>query len=215
MTGIGRDTRGLYHSRIQIRNVYIINNHILKEVYIKGHAASVQRLRQLKPEFIEFYDICEIPATTSLSNIIQHYSKSPAQTSQILLKIKDLPLDFFNLGTGEVLLFHGTPRSNVPSILKQGFKAEKNTRPMYGKGTYLTDSSQKADQYTDKFGPGMNTGLTMFLVRAALGRTLSEVFGILEQCDTIVDGERKLFKKFVVKKDECLLPQLLIEYDRV
>ena len=113
-----------------------------------------------------------------------------------------------------MFLFHGTTRDNVPYILQYGFKAEKTTRSPYGKGTYLAESSQKADQYCDKSGTRSNEGLTMFLVRVALGWTVKEQFSHLD-CDTVVAGTGKLFQEFVAKKDDNLFPQLLIEYNRV
>ena len=156
----------------------------------------------------------------SLLHVVVNSYSSPAlnetkiQTSQILSTINDLPTDVFALRPGEVLLFHGTPRENVTAIIQNGFKAEKNTRSPYGRGTYLTDNAQKADQYTDKLGTRTNTGLTMLLVRVALGWTVKQEFSHLA-CDTVVAGSGKLFQEFVAKNDHYLLPQLLIEYDRV
>ena len=102
----------------------------------------------------------------------------------------------------------------MSNILSKGFKAAKNTRSPYGKGTYLTDSAQKADQYADKYGSGNSKlGLTMFLVRVALGWTVNEEFSHLD-CDTLFAGKGKLFQEFVSKKDEFLIPQILFVYNR-
>ena len=54
----------------------------------------------------------------------------------------------------------------------------------------------------------------MFLVRVALGWTVKEEFRHLD-CDTVVAGSGKLFHEFVAKRDDFLLPQILIEYNRV
>ena len=133
-------------------------------------------------------------------------------TTQILSTIPEKP-DLFTLRRGEVLLFHGTTRGNVSEIIQHGFKTEKNRRSAYGRGTYLTDSSQKADQYTDILGR-RTKGLTMLLMRVALGWMVKEQFSHLD-CDTVIAGKGNLFQEFVAKKDENLFPQFLIEYDRV
>ena len=195
LSGLGRDASGLSHARIEINNVYIVHNNSLKAEYEVGYDTALQRLLQIE-------------STTS------NCERTPIQTAQALSKIPNVPPDVFSLRTGETLLFHGTSRINVPEIIQHGLKAEKNTRSPYGKGTYLSDSAQKADQYTDTQGTRTNKGLTMFLVRVALGWTVKEEFRHLD-CDTVVAGSGKLFQEFVAKRDDFLLPQILIEYNRV
>ena len=107
-----------------------------------------------------------------------------------------------------------TQRINVPEIVQYGFKAERKTQSPYRKVTYLSDSAQKADQYTDTRRTRRNKGLTMFLVGVALGLTVKEKFSHFN-CGTVVAGSGKLFQEFVAKRDDFLLPQLLIEYNRV
>ena len=53
-----------------------------------------------------------------------------------------------HMGDNEVYLFHGTQHKNARKIIKNGFDITKIKRTPYGKGIYLTESSQKADQYT-------------------------------------------------------------------
>ena len=183
LRGVGRDARGLTHSRIQIKQVFAISNSLLKTRYEAGYKMALSRIETIDSGFSD-------PEINSIESV-------------------QLPVRL-----GEVLLFHGTPRNNVSKIVQQGFKAAKNKRSSHGKGTYLTLSAQKADQFTDLVGTRTNEGLTMFLVRMALGWTVNSEFGHFN-CDTVVAEGGKLFQEFVAKRDNFLLPQLLIEYNRV
>ena len=79
LTGLGRDARGLTHSRIQIRNVYIVKNDILKRAYETAYYATWQRLSNIE--------------STS-------FDETLVQTSQVLSTIPDLPPDVFSLREG-------------------------------------------------------------------------------------------------------------------
>ena len=112
-TGVGRDATGLSHSRIQVRNVWIIYNYHLKSRYNAGFILG--RLR----------------------NVETTQEQTQVLTSQIFSTIPDLPRDVFTFRHGEqLLLFHGTPRKNAPIIIQHGYKSAKNCRSPYGKGTY-------------------------------------------------------------------------------
>ena len=115
---------------------------------------------------------------------------------------------------GQMFLFHGTLRYNLRKILKEGFKTAKNRRSPYGKGTYLSDSAQKADQYTDCPNARGQHSLTMLVVRVGLGRVVGEDGRDDEASDTVVAGRDKLFREFVCKTDQLLFPQFLVVYDR-
>ena len=78
LSALSRDAAGLYHSRIQINNVYIVNNNNLKNVYEKGYMASLQSSLQIR---------------TSSSN----FDKTKIKTSQILDTIADLQHNMFAL----------------------------------------------------------------------------------------------------------------------
>ena len=51
----------------------------------------------------------------------------------------------------------------------------KSKDGLYGKGIYLTESSQKADQYSDSPNKRKRKHLTMFIVRTRLGN-IRELF---------------------------------------
>ena len=189
LTGLGRDARGLTHSKIKIRDVYRIHNDRLTSRYSDAYQRSKSR------------GITNVATTTF-------------KTSQVLRSNAELMRGLFELRKDEVLLFHGTKKNHVTGIIQKGFQAKKNTRSPYGKGTYLTDSAQKADQYTDESGSRGRSELTMFVVRVALGWMVDQQFQHLD-CDTVLAGKGKLFQELVVKRDELLLPQYLIVYDRI
>ena len=183
-TGKGRDAQGLTHSKIRIREVYLICNKNLTTRYNEAYNRSISR------------DITNV-ATASF------------KTQEVLPSNIEVTTGLF-----EVLMFHGTKVENLTGIVTEGFKGEKNRSSLYGKGTYLTDSAQKADQYTDTNNSRAKSELTMFVVRVALGWMVDEQFQHLD-CDTVLAGKGKLFQELIVKRDELLLPQYLIVYDRV
>ena len=71
---------------------------------------------------------------------------------------------------GEAYLFHGTRLRNVNSIIESGFDLDQCKSGLYGRGIYLAESSQKADQYTDNPLHRRSTFLPMFVVRTSLGK---------------------------------------------
>ncbi len=49
----------------------------------------------------------------------------------------------------KLLLYHGTPQDNIPSIFKNGFNISSNNRgKTYGNGVYLTGDLQTAKIYS-------------------------------------------------------------------
>ncbi|KAF9382955.1 hypothetical protein CPC16_009130 [Podila verticillata] len=47
------------------------------------------------------------------------------------------------------ILFHGTPKRKLPSILQKGLDPRTTVRANYGKGVYFSDSIEKCMQYVD------------------------------------------------------------------
>ena len=184
LTGVGRDARGLTHSNIQICDVYLIQNESLTTRYNEAYVRCVCR------------------------GIVNN-AKATFKTQEVLPSNAEIETGLF-----EVLMFHGTKMDNVAGIITEGFKAEKNRNSMYGKGTYVTDSAQKADQYTDTNNSRGRSELTMFVVRVALGWMVDEQFQHLD-CDTVLAGKGNLFQELIVKRDKLVLPLYLIIYDRV
>ena len=118
--------------------------------------------------------------------------------------------------TGECFLFHGTGGSQAVGIIKEGFNIKYAKRGLYGHpGIYLSEYAQKADQYADKDTWPRYEDLYMLVVRVALGKTeMYEKQKPNVQYDTIVGGEKALFREFVKVRTAQLYPQYLICYDR-
>ena len=68
------------------------------------------------------------------------------------------------LGVNEVLLFHGTPASNVDGIVRDGFLLSASRSGVFGKGIYLADYAFKASTYT-----GYHGSSTVIVCRALMG----------------------------------------------
>ena len=120
----------------------------------------------------------------------------------------------------EVLLFHGTKQEYLDSILRTGLQADKSAAGLYGKGIYLTDSSQKADRYADfRNKTRLTSGLTMLVVRAALG-DLQVYRRDMPMSDKAVVGGFGLdggtrFREFIVKEDNQCCIEYVVHYHRV
>ena len=189
LTGQGRDAVGLSHGNINITHVFCVQTESLKERYNNRLGESEYSLDE---------------------NVQENFRKNPIQTDATS---KNTEIPEWKTQEQETLLFHGTARENVTTIIENGFDGKKNKRSPYGKGTYLSDSAQKADQYTDCPSARGQKNLTMFVVRVGLGKVVEE--GSDVTCDTIVAGKTKLFREFVCKTVQLLFPQFLIVYERM
>ena len=87
---------------------------------------------------------------------VEHVEQSPHEDRIQTLTREASIRTVFNLQPNEVFLFHGTKLANIPDILHKGFKLIKARKGLYGKGIYLAESSEKADQYAGKYTYGRN-----------------------------------------------------------
>lgn len=201
-TGLGADARGLTHSFIDVRHVSIIHNAQLRQQYEAAYA--------------ELSRLWSMPKVLAFSPIKTNIDVDTASTS--IGNVERDPL--CSVRQGEVFLFHGTTSENLKGIITRGFDLGKSKRGLYGRpGIYLTESSQKADQYTDKTIADRRTAtdqyLMMVIVRVALGRTkLFEKKRPGKTYDTIVAGSDKRFREFVVTRSSHIYPQFLVIYKR-
>ena len=167
----------------------------------------------------------------------QRRNKSPSKKTK-RRKSSGLQLKAGITETGEAYLFHGTLLKNVMSIVETGFDTNKSQDGLYGKGVYLAESSQKADQYSDEENSRRSDFLTMFVVRTSLGRVAMfkrENKNLQNQApptfergttslaidsgggggNTIVGGEHKRFREFLKNTSADCYPQFLVVYNRV
>ena len=116
----------------------------------------------------------------------------------------------------EVLLFHGTKKEYVHSILQSGLRVENAEIWSYVKGVHFAESSQKADQYTDDKDNRRQYVLMMLVVSVAIGQAIiykiSDTFLAFEHYDTVI-AENKFRGIIIANNSQCLV-QYIVEYDR-
>lgn len=71
------------------------------------------------------------------------------------------------------LLFHGTRKANLPSILRNGLDPRLSHRRNYGAGCYFSDSIEKCMQYVDK-QTEIEQEYSVLVCAVLLGRVLVE-----------------------------------------
>ena len=174
---IGHDAAALIHGNIEVKQIYRIYNDTLeykgiyqspevednmkqgpsvlpKEGSHKTHSNVNQSAAQHENrESIELNSDSEIdldndPKRTILDSILTRklVNELHRQNPTDCRIHENQPM-----GDHEVYLFHGTQHTNARKIIENGFDITKIKRKPYGKGIYLTESSQKADQYTGKY----------------------------------------------------------------
>ena len=150
------------------------------------------------------------------ANIIEIGDIEPFLTDDICQDLHDID-DTFD-PTREVLLFHGTKKEYVTTIIEQGLRLDKAKPGMFGKGIYFCERSQKADQYSDDKRDRNSKGLIMLIARVALGNVNMFNTGItFDSCDSIICGIRnpKLkFREILIGDDKQCFVQYVVVYDR-
>ena len=161
-------------------------------------------------------------------------SSHTKRSNRNAINLEPLTINSGITNAGEAYLFHGTKLGNILSIIEHGFILDHSKEGLYGKGIYLAESSQKADQYADKPDDRRTTFLPMFVVRTSLGRVsmydpknkLNESatqsinsghdsVAVEDTGDTIVAGTKKRFREFIKQDASQCYPEFLIIYDRV
>ena len=191
----------------------------------------------------ESYSRSSSDTDATLSNSVETDTKEDASdniscdetedTNASGVNLEPLTINSSITNTGEAYLFHGTKLENIISIIVNGFILDHSKAGFYGKGIYLAESSQKADQYADEPTNRRTTFLPMFVVRTSLGRvsmynpsakldeststTESNVSGHnwVEGEHTVVAGTKKRFREFIKQDASQCYPEFLIIYDRV
>ena len=134
-----------------------------------------------------------------------------------------------HLHKDETYLFHGTKLKNLKSIVENGFNHGKYARNgLYGKGIYLAESSEKADQYADPVNERRSDDLTLLVVRVLLGNVVSHASnepikapyrGAVGRraagADSFVTALQKRFREFLVFDARQCYPEYIVLYDRV
>ena len=133
-TNFGRDARGLRHSEIKVTKVTKFVNSKTLDRYKKTKKHFMARYQKGKNVFM-------------VPKVVKSHLEP-------VLKRDFLPAGEPRLdgSINEVWLFHGTNLANIAGIEQAGFDYGKASEDgLYGKWIYLTDSPQKADQYTGQY----------------------------------------------------------------
>ncbi len=132
-TGLGQDASGLSHSGIRVTNVTKLDNQKVLDRYLAHKEVCLSKK--------------DIPGMYTRAGPVKKYLAE--------INTKDFDPTFMpgerrlDGRINEVYLFHGTGSHNVESIRQNGFDLGRaSSSSLYGKWIYLTDSAQKADQYT-------------------------------------------------------------------
>ena len=191
----GRDAKHLSHRYIQIKDVYLISNATLWDRYLVN---SNENCSEIPKKYHE--QVVSLAA-------INHYKKNDLNFGKVS-----------EPKSHEAYLFHGTKLENIESVVKNGFDMEKANEGMFGRGIYLSDSSQKADQYADPRHQRRTENLAMFVVRARLDRIAMYDETNEEnkkQYDCLLAGQSKRFREFVFANVNVLYPEFVVIYDRM
>jgi len=132
----------------------------------------------------------------------------------------------------EWYLWHGASSTGALGIAEQEFKqlyAGSTTGTLYGRGTYLSDSCTKADEYSVEIPEGPNVGLHCFLLCRTLGgnvnynidvtpRAADLEKSVFEGCYDSVLGDREkcrdTFKEIVIYDSSQAYPEYIVYYKR-
>lgn len=246
----GRDSHGLHHQRLVVKQVCrcLATNHSRAYDAVSTSISLPAELRDkpimtttcVRNDELHRGDR-KVRLTHSGDHVIQ-IDTEPDSTTEADRLLTDNPTSQdTNVSTtelGEWRLFHGTSIQNVLPIVRRMFdlrKAEETA--MYGRGIYLAESSEKADQYADIAGARRTDNLTMFVVCVKPGvvncypvstssssqptretGTVLRSTGteVLEQGKpTIVAGLDKRFREVIVHEERRCKPQYVVIYDRV
>ncbi|KAK2170198.1 hypothetical protein NP493_1161g00004 [Ridgeia piscesae] len=215
----GHDAQGLSHTSIEVTSVEQIENSHLYQVY-----------EHKKKEF------CMRAAKGSFEKVTSNPGETDVLTSTLgISKLDDQLIPEIN----EYFLFHGVQQEFIDAIQGQGIDFRLNSRAMFGKGAYFAESSTKADQYADHRDNRTQGPHSMFLCKVILGHShivkapnkLLTRPPCLHQCtgtcshgtseffDSVMgthrdNGQRLLFREFVIFGQNQIYPAFLISYKR-
>ena len=215
---IGRDAFNMHHTGLVVQELHWVCNRRLWSIYkqkrdddINATANQTQDTakRDLTARIIDSVITQNVRGTSS-----QHGSSRVDETAAMTqgpLPLRD----------DEVYLFHGTKKRFARSIIEEGLDVRKSRDGLYGRGIYLTESSQKADQYSDSPHKRKRKALTMLVVRTRLGAIKewneNGPFAATDSdkpFDTLVAGYDKRFREFIVTDSAHCYPEFLVVYKR-
>ena len=237
----GVDARNLRHSGMKIRAIFKVKNPQQWNPY-------KEKRMELEKEFCD--ELIKKKILTEEDDVM-HYKaekdnelqdrsssrdveKNESEGIPLIVPLDDRLETYYNtqLEKNETYLFHGTKVENLKSIIENGFDYERFARTgLYGRGIYLAESSEKADQYADFVNRRRRTDLTVIIVRTLLGsvRAHHEESAIdledecssdsdggsnVRTCNSFVTALNKRFREFVLHDRHQTFPEFIVLYDR-
>ena len=134
----GKDSRGLTHTGLVVKQVLSVRNPKLLREYREAKTKLEDLQTMHLPEELQ-----QQPILTSTLNDKDHNSDVELEAASLQCCV--------NLDPSEVYLFHGTKLEFIPGILENGFDLKRSCTGLYGKAIYLAENSEKADQYSGRF----------------------------------------------------------------
>lgn len=219
--GHGRDAAGLSeldYNKLKVTKVQRIENLTLYENY----KHTQQHM---------FHKAGEGPMFTPLSKIQGVKLGEPSTFKHMDQSMKSTLYTEVN----ECYYFHGSRKDNVAAKVKEGLDPRlAKAGAVFGQAVYMSESSTKADQYTDDRQERETNGLTMILVRCTMGEIclmkdtkkltrppcketscLSDTCTHGDRYNSVVEEGKYIFREFCVYDKQQVYPEYVITYDRV
>ena len=158
----GEDLKASYkhgepHEHVKITHVFKVKNGKLLEQYNNNNKkAQVTQMNDMPNELKQNPII-----TANVGNV---------QCDQE----KEVKLNVGN--PNEVYLFHGTKLEHVTGIIEHGFDPKRAKRKRFGTAIYMTESPEKADQYTGRYPDNYTFWRHIIAQTSTLHKTEVEIF---------------------------------------
>ncbi|KAK7097642.1 uncharacterized protein [Littorina saxatilis] len=224
LVGAGKDASNLKHKDIQVVKVERLENPELWETYRTHRQHLLVRSKQ-DTKGHGFNPVEKAKGSTG-----------PVKTTSLLSGRRGLSR-CVESKVNEHYLFHGTKKEFIEKIIHGGLDSRlADHNAMLGQGIYTTESSTKADQYTDSKKQRTSGKKTMILMRVLLGDPyISKAFNPTKfrrppckRCykdvctckngtnfDSAIDDAGRNFREFVIYDRCSCYPEYFITYKRV
>ncbi|CAO3563987.1 unnamed protein product [Mortierella alpina] len=211
-----RTVAGDFYSHTRDRFDYSIQSvHILRNPLVwKRYQAEKQLRRQLAQEEREKRKQARAQSTASQATSTSAALSTPPSSAQD---------DIVNLEPTELfrdeVLFHGTHKKHLPSILLNGLDPRTTTRASYGKGVYFSDSIEKCTGYIDP-QVSMDQEYSIIVCCVLLGNVFVEPYSkktLHSQTMFLPPGydsavAHGLFQEWIVYEKSQILPLCVVNF---
>ncbi|CAL1535020.1 unnamed protein product [Lymnaea stagnalis] len=206
--GRGRDAKNLSYSKLVVKNVERVENLQLFKKYATARREMMER--QIRKGVV-------CPAVETICK-----SREQVATTNLLWGQKAFMKEDLYLEVNEHYLFHGTTVDRIGGLTSIGFNVgQSDSNNMFGRGIYLAEKTNKADQYADQRDARSPHGhrLKLILCRTLLGNVCAReaperLMAPPGNFDSVIVDGRFMYREFVVYDDSRLYPEYVITYSR-